>query len=374
MNFNWQQADWPNFRYNATTLQTSLTHYSESMGAMRYLLSMFDSNFIEDKAITQLTNEAIDTSAIEGISLNRDAVLSSVCRQLGRKDPHPNVNNATAEGFASLIIDVRDTYASKLSKHMLLHWHALLLKESTARVLPGKFRTHKESMMVLAGGIEGSDIRFIAPPSKHVEHEMTQFVKWFNSSLADVNTGMMHPAVRISIAHLYFESIHPFEDGNGRIGRMLVCKAMAQHVGQPVLLPISVIIRKAKTEYYEAIQAASLTNNVTDWCLFFTRILTSAMDQLSQELVFLVKKIQFFNEHSPHLNARQSKVMERMAAERHAGFTGGMNASKYQKIAKISKATATRDLTHLCKIGALIKIGSGPGIRYHLPFAVPLIE
>ncbi len=371
MNFNWQQADWPNFRYNATTLQVPLTHYSEKLGALRALLSMFDSDLIEDKATVQLTNEAIDTSAIEGVSLNRDAVMSSVCRQLGRKAPHAKVNDTTADGFASLMVDVRNSYASKLTKQMLLRWHTLLLEGSHTRVLPGKFRTHKESMMILAGGIEGDDVRFVAPPSNQVEHEMTQFVKWFNSSLAEVLSGVMHPAVRIAIAHLYFESIHPFEDGNGRIGRMLVCKAMAQNLGQPVLLPVSIVIRKARAEYYEAIHAASYTNEVTDWCLFFTRILTKAMDEMSQELVFLVKKIQFFNEHSSKLNARQSKVLERMAAEGFPGFAGSMNATKYQKIAKTSKATATRDLTDLCMIGALIKTGSGPSIRYHLPFATP---
>lgn len=371
MNFNWQLSDWPSFKHDTTLLQSSLSQYSEKLGAVRSLLSMFDSDVLEDKSIVQLTNEAVDTSAIEGVSLNREAILSSVCRRLGRKAPHPKANDAAADGFAALILDVRNGYASKLTKSMLLRWHTLLFSGRPTLVSAGKFRTHKESMMVLGGGIEGKDIRFVAPPSSRVEHEMTQFVKWFNASQADVDSGVMHPAVRIAAAHLYFESIHPFEDGNGRIGRMIVCKAIAQNLGMPVLPPVSVAIRKARTEYYDAIRAASRTNEITDWCRFFTGILTTAMDEMAQELVFLVKKIQFFSAHASHLNARQTQVLERMSAEGHPGFAGGMNAAKYMKIAKTSKATATRDLAELTQIGALVKTGAGPGIRYHLSFAIP---
>ncbi len=370
MNFNWQQSDWPSLTYIIAEIQPLLSRFSEKSGALRALLSSLDADIVLDRTLVELGNEAVDTSAIEGVHINRDAVMSSVCSRLGRKGSFKHLNDAAADGFAEMMVDVRGNYATNLTKTMLYNWHTLLFKGSRSAISAGKFRTHAESMMVLGGGIEGNDIRFIAPPSKQVGHEMTQFINWFNRSKVETDTGHLHPALRASIAHLYFESIHPFEDGNGRIGRMLICKVIAQHLDLPVLLPVSVAIRAVRKDYYEAIQAASRSNEVTEWCKFFTRILSQSLDAMTEELIFVVKKIQFFRAHTPTLNSRQIKVLQRMADEGPKGFQGGMNATKYQKIALTSKATATRDLAELCHVGALIRIGTGPTIRYHLPFTV----
>ena len=368
MNFNWQQSDWPNFTVNLAEINPLLSRFSEKLGALRVLLSSFDADIVLDRTLVELGNEAVDTSAIEGIHINRDAVMSSVCSRLGRKGSFKHLHDAAADGFAEMIVNVRSNYEANLTRPMLYKWHKLLFKGSRAAISTGKFRTHTESMMVLGGGIEGNDIRFIAPPSKQVGHEMTHFINWFNSSKIETETGLLHPAVRASIAHLYFESIHPFEDGNGRIGRMLICKVIAQHIGLPVLLPISVAIRAVRNDYYEAIHAASRSNEITEWCKFFTRILSQSLDAMTEELIFIVKKIQFFRTYTPTLNPRQIKVLQRLADEGPKGFLGGMNATKYQRIALTSKATATRDLAELYRLGALIRIGSGPSIRYHLPF------
>ena len=369
MKFNWELADWPNFKYDSLRLQGVLREYSERIGALRSLLSLLDSEMIEDRAIGQLANEAVDTSAIEGVHLDRNAVMSSVCRRLGRSVPHAGMRDEAADGFAALILAVRDTFAARLTKKMLLSWHDCLFRDGRSTVAAGNFRTHPEPMVVLAGGIGGGDVRFVAPPSSRVEAEMSRFIVWFNEPSPGADSPPLHPAVRIAIAHLYFESIHPFEDGNGRIGRMLICKALAQDLGQPVLLPVSVAIRKVRAAYYDAIHTASRTLDATDWCLFFIRILSTAMDDMARELVFLVRKIQFFAEHAAHLNSRQDRVLQRMAEAGTAGFAGGMNAAKYQKIAKTSKATATRDLTELTRAGALVRTGAGPSVRYHLPIS-----
>ena len=365
MKFNWELAGWPNFTCDSSRLHEVVTAYSERLGALRTLVSLFDAGVMEDRAIGQLANEAVDTSAIEGVHLDRNAVMSSVCRRLGRAVPNARTRDEAAEGFAALILDVRETYDARLTKKMLLDWHACLFQGGRGPVAAGRFRTHPEPMVVLSGGIEGGDVRFVAPPSSRVGAEMAKFIAGFN---APVGASSLHPAARIAIAHLHFESIHPFEDGNGRIGRMLVCKALARDLGLPVLLPVSVAIRKVRTEYYEAIHAASRTLDATDWCLFFIRILADAMDDMAGELVFLAKKIQFFAEHAGHLNPRQDRVLQRMAEAGASGFAGGMNAAKYQKIAKTSKATATRDLAELFRAGALVKTGAGPSVRYHLPF------
>lgn len=368
MKFNWEVAGWPDFKYDPARLHEAFSAYSERIGALRSLLSLYEAKVVEDRAIVQLANEAVDTSAIEGVRLDRDAVMSSVCRRLGRAAPGARRRDEAAEGFAALILDVRNSFAAKLTKKLLLGWHDCLFRGARGPVSAGKFRTHPALMVVLDGGIEGGEVRFVAPPSSNVEAEMTRFVAWFNDTRPAPGSPILHPAARIAIAHLYFECIHPFEDGNGRIGRMLVCKALAQDLGLPVLLPVSVAIRKARTEYYDAIHAASRTLDATEWCLFFTRILSAAMDDMAGDLVFLARKIQFFAVRADHLNPRQNRVLQRMAEAGAAGFAGGMNAAKYQKIAKTSKATATRDLADLVQTGALVRTGSGPSVRYHLPF------
>ena len=281
MKFNWELAGWPNFTCDSARLHEAVTAYSERIGALRTLLSLFDAGMVEERAIGQLANEAVDTSAIEGVHLDRDAVMSSVCRRLGRAAPNAGKRDEAAEGFAALILDVRENYEARLTKKMLLGWHARLFQGGRSPVAAGRFRTHAEPMVVLAGGLEGGDVRFVAPPSSRVEAEMARFIAGFNAPAA---ASPLHPAARIAMGHLHFESIHPFEDGNGRIGRMLVCKALARDVGLPVLPPVSVAIRKVRTKYYDAIHAASRTLDATDWCMFFIRVLADAMDDMAREL------------------------------------------------------------------------------------------
>jgi Fic family protein len=217
-------------------------------------------------------------------------------------------------------------------------------------------------MRVISGGMGREIVHFEAPPSSQVSTEMQSFIDWFNQSLATIK----NPVLRSAIAHLYFESIHPFEDGNGRIGRAISEKALAQGMGRPVLLSLYRTIEKDKKAYYEALKLAQRSNEITPWLAYFATMARDAQVQAEEEVRFTIRKTQFFDQLQDQLNERQLRVIKRMLAEGPQGFEGGMSAKKYMAIAKTSKATATRDLHDLSERGIFIVVGSGRSTRYQL--------
>jgi len=172
--------------------------------------------------------------------------------------------------------------------------------------------------------------------------------------------------VRSAIAHVYFETIHPFEDGNGRIGRALSEKAIYQGIGSPIPISLSKVIEADKSSYYQALQVAQRSNEITAWLIYFIDTILKAQDASEKEILFTLKKTKFFDRTKEQINTRQEKVLRRMLAAGPDGFQGGMNAKKYRSIAKTSKATATRDLQALVLLGIFIPIGGGRSTRYEL--------
>lgn len=230
----------------------------------------------------------------------------------------------------------------------------------------GCWRTHAEPMQVVSGHAGKQKVHFEMPPSAQVPAEMRQFIQWFNRTAPDGESPILQAPVRAAIAHLYFESIHPFEDGNGRIGRAVAEKSLSQSVGRPVLLSLSKTIEAAKQEYYTALQKAQRSLDITPWINYFVNVVLEAQTEAEQRLLFTLKKTKFFDAHRHSLTERQRKALDRMFEEGPAGFEGGMNAGKYAGITKTSKATATRDLQHLTAIGALRPSGGGRSTNYQL--------
>ncbi|HEX4840403.1 MAG TPA: Fic family protein, partial [Rhabdochlamydiaceae bacterium] len=207
-------------------------------------------------------------------------------------------------------------------------------------------------------------IFYEAPPSKIVHREMSDFIDWFNTSAS------LPILVRASIAHLYFESIHPFEDGNGRIGRILVEKVLSQGIERPVLIAVSKVLEKRRKEYYAALERCNHTLEVNHWLEFFADVILQAQAETMQLLNFLIEKAKMLLSLAGKINTRQEKVLLRMFAEGPSGFRGGLSAEKYIAIAKTSRATATRDLQELVHLGALIKTGELRHTRYQLNIAL----
>lgn len=217
-------------------------------------------------------------------------------------------------------------------------------------------------MQIISGGMGREIIYFEAPPSKIVSSEMNRFITWFNESEKSIKK----PIIRSAIAHLYFETIHPFEDGNGRIGRALSEKVLSQSIDRPVLFSLSKSIESNKKTYYDELQKAQRSNEITDWIIYFVKTTLDAQIDAEQEIEFTLKKTKFFDHYKDEINYRQLKVVRRMLEEVPQGFEGGMNARKYTSLTNTSKATATRDLQDLVQKGIFKLIGGGRNTRYEI--------
>jgi Fic family protein len=190
---------------------------------------------------------------------------------------------------------------------------------------------------------------------------MDRFITWFNDTAPGGKEEIRRAPLRSAIAHLYFESIHPFEDGNGRIGRAIAEKALSQGIGRPAILSLSRTIEAKKQDYYTALQHAQSSNELTKWITYFVQTILSAQSEAEEAIDFTLKKTKFFDRFASVLNERQSKVVRRMLVDGPKEFIGGMNASKYASITGISKATATRDLQELLQQGVVTLFGDGGG-------------
>ena len=361
MSFNWQKPEWPNFHYSLEAVGTDLVEYAHKSGKISGLLSGLPTDEQVEAALQAMVVEAIKTSEIEGEYLSKEDVMSSVRNQLGLNDPIEQVRDRASEGASELMIAVRNSWEEPLSEETLFAWHRALMK-GTPRVERGAWRSHEDPMQVISNPYGKPRIHFEAPPSKQVPREMTQFIDWYNESRIEI----AHPPIRAAIAHLYFESIHPFEDGNGRIGRAISEKALSQGANRPILISLSAAIEAKKSDYYQALEKTQRSNEISDWIAYFVSIILIAQNQTEERIEFVLKKKRFFETHQSTLSERQLRVVNRMLAEGPSGFEGGMSARKYKALTGVSKATATRDLQDLASSGVLTPIGGGRSVRYEL--------
>lgn len=365
MMYNWQQKDWLDFSYDSAAIMEKLLAFSEKSGRVSGLVQGLPQDTRDETIIDILVSEAIKTSEIEGEYLSRGDVMSSIRNNLNLTDAPMKVGDKRAEGVAEMVIAARRDYQSTLTESMLFEWHRMLLR-AALRVKIGAWRSHSEPMQVVSGAIGKQVVHYEAPPSSDVPDLMRGYVDWFNDTAPEGRTPMKHAPVRAAIAHLYFETIHPFEDGNGRIGRTLSEKALSQGLGRPILLSLSKAIESEKKAYYDALKAAQRTNDCTEWLLYFFDVCLHAQTDAEEQIEFTLLKVKFFDAYQSCLNERQTKVVQRMLAEGREGFKGGMSAKKYVTIANTSKPTATRDMQSLVEMGALTVTGGGRSTRYWL--------
>jgi len=251
---------------------------------------------------------------------------------------------------------------------MLFRWHRMVASGRRDLGDIGIYRTSKEPMQVVSGRIGAQKVHFEAPPSKQVPSEMKRFISWFNQTVSQSAESL--PAItRAGIAHLYFESIHPFEDGNSRIGRAIAEKAMAQSFGQPQFVALATTILAHQKSYYEALEKANRGTDVTAWLTWFADIALEAQRRTITQVEFLIAKTKILDRLRGRINDRQQKALLRMFREGPDGFEGGLSASNYSTITGASPATTTRDLTDLTEKGALVRTGERKHARYALDLA-----
>lgn len=366
MVYNWELPDWPDFSYHQSISENLHAGFLLKSGQIFGFLKGFPKHNQTELILEVMVEEAIKTSEIEGEFISRQDVLSSIRKNLGIHENQPLlVKDHRAKGIARLMIAVRSSYAEPLKKVDLFAWHEMLM-EGNRYVQAGKWRTDSSPMQVVSGPMGKEIVHFEAPPSDLVPGEMNRFIDWFNRTAPGQEDAINNPMTRAGIAHLYFESIHPFEDGNGRIGRALAEKALHQGLGEPTLISLSNTIEKNKRAYYEALKKAQRSNEITNWLDYFAETVTQAQQAAERLIQFTLKKTKFFDEYRSRLNDRQIKAISRMLEEGPDGFEGGMSAKKYMAITKASKPTATRDLQELRDLGVLIPSGGGRSVSYSL--------
>lgn len=355
MTYNWQQKDWPDFTYDLSGVEEKLYLFSEKTGTVNGVLKTLPEDIQLSAIMDTMVAEAIKTSEIEGEYLSRNDVMSSIRNNLGLNVKPEPVSDKKAKGIGQLMVDVRNTFSGTLEQEILFSWHHMLLG-TDHKIKAGQWRNSSEPMQVVSGTYGKEEVHFEAPPSERVQGEMEQFITWFNDTTPGGKSQIIQAPVRSAIAHLYFETIHPFEDGNGRIGRAIAEKAISQGIGRPALLALSKAIEANRAAYYQALKTAQRSNEITAWISWFVDAVIAAQTDAEQQIDFTLKKTKFFDRFKASLSERQLKVIKRMLEEGSEGFEGGMNARKYSSITQISKATATRDLQDLVQRGIFLSL------------------
>ena len=368
MTWNWQQPDWPDFRWEPNRLAKAEEKFVRETGIFLGTARHLQPGDRDQLRVEVMSSEALTTSAIEGEILNRDSVQSSIRRQLGLAADNRRVQPAE-RGVSELMVNLYRGFAEPLADPVLFGWYGMLMQGRKDLRHPGGYRTDSQPMQVVSGSADNHRVHFEAPPSRTLAKEMKAFMRWFNRTAPDGREPL--PALtRAGIAHLYFVSVHPFEDGNGRIGRAISEKALAQGLGQPALTALAATILAKRKGYYAALEGANQGNEITEWLCWFAEVAIEAQQRTTRRVEFLIEKTQLLARLRGELNARQEKALLRVLREGPEGFRGGLSANNYMTITGTSAATATRDLADLVAKGALRRMGEHRYARYYVAITI----
>jgi Fic family protein len=352
----WQLEEWPEFRWDADRLSETLAiaHRKEGqlLGAMARL--GFDLKLAAE--VEAMTEEALKSSEIEGEALNRESVRSSVARRLGVPEAALAPEDRKVDGIVSVTLDATKNYAAPLTKKRLFGWHAALFPTGFSgmdAIRVGKWRDDASGpMQVVSGPIGKPKIHFEAPPAERIEADMAAFLKWFEKPRG--MDGIIHAAV----AHLWFVTIHPFEDGNGRIARALADMSLARWEDTPQrFYSLSGAIRHARPQYYATLERAQRGDlDITERLLWFSGCFSAAVDAALETCESIFQKAEFWQRHAlTPFNERQRKVLNRLLD----GFEGKLTAVKWAALTKTSMPTAQRDIRELVEGGVLVRNPGG---------------
>jgi Fic family protein len=365
MTWNWQQPDWPKFHWARSRISAAEEQFLLGAGVAIGSVKHLGEDEHNRLMVELMSGEAVTTSAIEGEVLNRASVQSSILRQFGMKSPHSGRVMPAEQGIAEMMVDLYRSFSEQLSDEVLFSWHRMVTSGRRDLADVGRYRTSRQPMQIISGPIGAPRLHFEAPPSKQVPAEMKRFIAWFNRT-APHGADPLPAITRAGTAHLYFESVHPFEDGNGRIGRAIAEKAITQSFGQPVLVSLATAILTHQKRYYEALEKANRRNKITEWLAWFAEIALEAQNRSIALVEFVIAKTKLLDRLRGQINERQQKALLRMFREGPDGFKGGLSAGNYSAITGASPATTTRDLAGLVEKGALLRTGERKHARYAL--------
>lgn len=368
----WQRPEWPVFTWQADALAAPLRACVQAQGTLLGMAGAVDRADELHGQLDTLLQNIITSSAIEGETLNVASVRSSLARRLGLEpDSKPSPRS---EGAAELLLDATRNIDRPLTLERLFGWHRQLFPEEALPLYSamhvGELRGD-EPMQVVSGRLDRPRVHFEAPPRPGLEAQLERFLQWFADSRADAG---LDPLLRAGIAHFWFVTLHPFDDGNGRLTRAITDLALAQADGQAIrLYAMSASILDDRSGYYRVLEASQKGGlDITEWLQWFLATLLDSLRQAIARIDRLLTKARFWQHHrNDGLSAEQTKVLNRMLDGGTQGFADGISASQYQAVAKVSKATATRHLADLLEKGCIEKLpGGGRSTRYRVS-AVP---
>ena len=362
----WESPAWPDFRHDAQALTPALAAARRAQGEILGLslaLGMRESRAVQARI---WEGESLATAAIEGENLDIASLRSSIARRLGIDDASLAPTRAV-DGLLDMQEDATVRWSAPLTLKRLCGWHAALFPSGYSglyQVRPGKLRTAPEAMRIVSGPLHQPRVHYVAPPASRVPAEVRRFLAWFNGE-----SRALDGLLRAAIAHLWFEIIHPFEDGNGRIGRAIVDLALAQDLrALPRVYSLAAEMAGVRARYYEELQLASRDGaDIKRWLEWFCGTFTQACARSRLVMMSALAKARFWADHAgTRVNQAQAKVLNRLLDAGPRGFEGDLTTRKYVALTGLSRATAFRDLTALQGAGLLASQGQGKATRYFI--------
>jgi len=355
----WQASDWPSWRYDLAALAQSLADVSRAQGLLMGRLADVGMALRDQASLSALTEDVIKTSEIEGEQLNVESVRSSIARRLGVDIGALAPVDRHVEGVVEMVLDATANCNAGVTRDRLFGWHAALFPtgySGLVRINVGDWRDDTTGpMQVVSGPLGRQRMHFEAPPADRLQSETDRFINWANSASNEP------PLIKAGLAHLWFVTLHPFDDGNGRIARAVGDLFLARADGSPQrFYSLSAQIQRERKAYYDILERTQKQSlDVTDWLAWFLETLHRAVDEAQHTLDAVLAKTRFWQRWaapgSAPLNERQVKLVNRLLD----GFEGKLTSSKWASIAKCSPDTALRDITDLLARGVLRKSDAG---------------
>ncbi|KRP55868.1 Fic family protein [Pseudomonas trivialis] len=367
----WQHADWPHFHWQPGRLAMLLRECAQAQGRLLGMLGSVTRAVSAQNELDTLLQNILTSSAIEGEQLNVGSVRSSLARRMGLQAMEDGQVSRRSEGLAELMMDATEHFAHPFTLARLFNWHHLLFpfEEASLATRPVKVASLRgeEPMQVVSGRLDRPTVHFEAPPRLGLEQALNEFLKWFETSRHQPE---LDPLLRAGIAHFWFVTLHPFDDGNGRLTRAITDMALAQGEHQSIrFYAMSASILEDRAGYYNALESSQkATLDITDWLLWFLKTLLRSMQQAIMRIDRVLDKTRFWQRHhDTALSAEQLKVLNRLLDAGEKGFEHGISAAQYQAVARVSKATATRHLADLLEKNCLVRLpGGGRNTRYQV--------
>jgi Fic family protein len=367
----WQQPDWPNFTWHAERLAPLLRECVQAQGRLMGMVSSVGSSLSAQSELDALLQNIVTSSAIEGEQLNVGSVRSSLARRLGLEVMGGDNVSQRSEGLARLMLDATQHFAEPLTLERLLDWHAWLFPDQDTDLAARSIRVgalrDDDPMQVVSGRLDKPTVHFEAPPRRGLEQQLETFLDWFESSR---HQAALDPLLRAGVAHFWFVTLHPFDDGNGRLTRTITDLALAQGEAQAIrFYAMSASILEDRSGYYRVLETSQkATLDITEWLQWFLHTLLRSLQQAMARIESVLAKARFWQAHrESELSVEQTKVLNRMLDGGERGFESGISAAQYQAVAKVSKPTATRHLAELLEKGCLQRLpGGGRSTRYKI--------